>query len=73
MVKDEQKWIRLFKKYKRNELEDRLRFQLADLENFIKARLGGASFLQSGLNIFHLQTAPGALLPAGPFPLGFII
>jgi len=47
MVKDEQKWIRLFKKYKRNELEDRLRFQLADLENFIKARLGGASAYQA--------------------------
>ncbi|PUU93915.1 Wadjet anti-phage system protein JetD domain-containing protein [Halanaerobium sp.] len=47
MVKDEQKWIRLFEKYKKDELEGRLRFQLADFENFIKARLGGATAYQA--------------------------
>jgi hypothetical protein len=47
MVKDEQKWIRLFKKYKKDELKGRLRFQLTDLENYIKARLGGASAYQA--------------------------
>ncbi|RCW86944.1 uncharacterized protein DUF2220 [Halanaerobium sp. DL-01] len=47
MVKDEQKWIRLFEKYKREVLDGRLRFQLADLENFIKTRLGGASPYQA--------------------------
>ncbi len=47
MVKDEQKWIRLFKKYKKDELKGRLRFQLADLENYIKARFGGASAYQA--------------------------
>ncbi|MGP3778574.1 Wadjet anti-phage system protein JetD domain-containing protein [Halanaerobium saccharolyticum] len=47
MVKDEQKWIRLFEKYKKDELAGRLRFQLADLENFIKARLGGATAYQA--------------------------
>ncbi|PUU93277.1 MAG: hypothetical protein CI947_917 [Halanaerobium sp.] len=47
MVKDEQKWIRLFEKYKKDELAGRLRFQLADFENFIKARLGGATAYQA--------------------------
>jgi hypothetical protein len=47
MVKDEQKWIRLFEKFKKVELAGRLRFQLADLEKFIKARLGGASAYQA--------------------------
>lgn len=46
-MKDEQKWIRLFEKYKKDELAGRLRFQLADLENFIKARLGGATAYQA--------------------------
>jgi hypothetical protein len=47
MVKDEQKWIRLFEKYKKDKLAGRLRFQLADLEKFIKARLGGATAYQA--------------------------
>ncbi|MFP4198606.1 MAG: Wadjet anti-phage system protein JetD domain-containing protein [Halanaerobium sp.] len=47
MVKEEQKWIRLFEKFKKDELAGRLRFQLADLENFIKNRLGGASAYQT--------------------------
>jgi len=47
MVKDEQKWISLFEKYKKEVLAGRLRFQLAELENFIKARLGGATSYQA--------------------------
>src|SRR6056297_3182704 len=47
MVKDEQKWIRLFEKFKKDKLADKLRFQLADLENYIKSRLGGASAYQA--------------------------
>ena len=57
MVKDEQKWIRLFEKYKKDELEGRLRFQLADFEQFVKTRLGGVSAYQAAggyQNLYHL-------------------
>ncbi|MGM0603682.1 MAG: Wadjet anti-phage system protein JetD domain-containing protein [Bacillota bacterium] len=46
-MKDEQKWIRLFEKYKKELLDGRLRFQLADLENYVRERLGGASSYQT--------------------------
>lgn len=48
MVKDEQKWIKLFEKFKKEVLEKRLRFQLSDLENYIQAELGGSSAYQRG-------------------------
>lgn len=46
MVKDEQKWIKLFEKFKKEVLAGRLRFQLSDLENYIQAELGGSSAYQ---------------------------
>lgn len=47
MVKEEQKWIRLFEKFKKEKLAGRLRFELAELENFIQSKLGGASAYQA--------------------------
>jgi hypothetical protein len=49
MVKEEQKWIKLFQKFKKEKLAGRLRFQLADLEKYIQSKLGGASaYLAAG-------------------------
>jgi len=47
MVKDEQKWIKLFDKFKKDEFGGRIRFCLIDLENYIKSRLGGVSAYQA--------------------------
>jgi len=47
MVKEEQKWIKLFEKFKNEKLAGRLRFQLADLEKYIQSKLGGVSFYQT--------------------------
>jgi hypothetical protein len=57
MVKDEQKWIKLFEKFKKEVLAGRLRFQLSDLENYIQAELGGSSAYQRAggyQNLFKL-------------------
>lgn len=54
MVKDEQKWIDLFEKYRKNVLAGRLRFQLTDLEEFIQTRLGGASSYQTAGGYYNL-------------------
>lgn len=47
MVKDEQKWIRLFEKYRKEELRFKKRFELAELKDYIEERLGGASAYQA--------------------------
>jgi hypothetical protein len=47
MVKEEQKWIKMFEKFKKEKLAGRLRFQFSDLEKYIHSKLGGASFYQT--------------------------
>lgn len=46
MVKEEKRWIKLFKKFTEKELNSKKRFQLADLEAYLKKELGGASAYQ---------------------------
>ncbi len=47
MVKEEQKWIKLWQSFRQDELAGRLRFQLEDLEKYIQSKLGGASAYQA--------------------------
>lgn len=46
-MKDEEKWNKLFKKFREEELAYRKRFELAELENYFKSKLGGLSAYQA--------------------------
>lgn len=46
MVREEKKWIRLFEKFKTQQLGAKKRFQLTELESYLKKEMGGATAYQ---------------------------
>ncbi|TDO83355.1 uncharacterized protein DUF2220 [Halanaerobium saccharolyticum] len=46
-MKEEEKWNKLFKKFRKEELAHRKRFELAELEDYFKTKLGGVSAYQA--------------------------
>ena len=46
-MREEEKWNKLFKKFREEELAYRKRFELAELEDYFKSRLGGVSAYQA--------------------------
>lgn len=46
-MREEEKWNKLFKKFREEELADRKRFELAELEKYFKTKLGGVSAYQA--------------------------
>lgn len=46
-MKEEEKWNKLFKKFREDKLAFRKRFELAELENYFKSKLGGVSAFQA--------------------------
>jgi len=46
-VREEERWNKLFKKFREEELAYRKRFELAELENYFKSKLGGVSAYQA--------------------------
>lgn len=47
LVLEKENWIKLFNNFKKTELKKRKRFNLNDLEVYIKEKLGGAAFYQA--------------------------
>lgn len=57
LVPEKENWNNLFNKFKKTELQGRKRFNLNDLEIYIKEKLGGAAFYQAAggyQNLFQL-------------------
>jgi len=46
-VREEEKWNKLFKKFRKEELAGKKRFELAELEDYFKSKLGGVSAYQA--------------------------
>jgi len=46
-VREEEKWNKLFKKFREEKLASKKRFELAELESYFKSELGGVSAYQS--------------------------